>query len=171
MVPVPNWEAAFKYGRRQLGKIEEIVVDCFLRDNGDFYDAYGFNVPVWVNPSENRAVLRRSKPRSCSPEPYRIDIVARFGTECELIEVKETGNMTAIGQLLTYRMLFQRNFWGYTKLHLRLVAVKCPEAIRISCLEQGINISEVGEQVADLVKQVRSKKSSIELSPESVPLY
>jgi len=157
MYEIPVYNASFEYPRQQLGKIEEIVVDAFLSEFGASYDRIGFNVPVWMNPPENRGVLTTRKRRLGVPEPYRIDVVAGFGSEVELIEVKETGNMTAIGQLLTYRMLYLRNFWGFSKLHLRLVCVSIRKAVKFSCREQGINVSEMGARCAHLVSQVRSK--------------
>ena len=161
MVEIPVYQASFEYPRLQLGKIEEIVVDAFLDEFGASYDRIGFNVPVWMDPPENRGVLTTRKRSLAVPEPYRIDIVAGFGSEVELIEVKETGNMTAIGQLLTYRMLYLRNFWGFSKLHLRLVCVSARQAIKFSCFEQGINVSEVGDKVTHLVNQVRGKASHL----------
>ena len=155
MHEMPVYEASFAYPRRQLGKIEEIVIDAFLSDFGASYDRIGFNVPVWMDPPENRGVLSSRKRRLGVPEPYRIDVVGGFGSEVELIEVKETGNMTAIGQLLTYRILYLRNFCGFSKLHLRLVCVSCRRAIKFSCREQGINVTEVGDKVAHLVTEVR----------------
>ena len=152
---VPVYQVALEYPRRQLGKIEEIVIDAFLSEFGGSYDRIGFNVPVWMDPPENRGVLTTRKRSLSVPEPYRIDIVAGFGSEVELIEVKEAGNMTAIGQLLTYRMLFLRNFWGFTKLHLHLVCVSCRRAVKFSCKEQGINVTEMGDRVAHLVSEVR----------------
>lgn len=155
---VPDVQVAYKCARRQLGKVEEIVLDTFLDEFDGFYDRIGFNVPVWWNPPENRGVLTGSKRSLGCPEPYRIDVIAGRGLECELIEVKETGNMTAIGQLLTYKLLFLRNFWGYSKLHLRLVCLRAPEAIRESCRVNGINLSEVGNEAAHLVSQVRRRR-------------
>lgn len=152
------YQDAFEYGRRQLGKIEEIVIDAFLDKFGGSYERIGFNVPVWTRPPEERGVLSARKRSLGEPEPYRIDIVAGSGDEVELIEVKEIGNMTAIGQLLTYRILYVRNFWGFSKVHLRLVCVRAREAIQLSCRVNGINVTEVGDDVADLVSQVRGKK-------------
>jgi len=158
---IPIYLAAFEYPRRQLGKIEEIVIDAFLDEFGASYDRIGFNVPVWLNPPENRGVLTTRKRSLSVPEPYRIDVVAGFGSEVELIEVKETGNMTAIGQLLTYRMLYIRNFWGFSKLHLHLVCVSSRQAVKFSCREQGINVTEVGDKVAHLVSEVRGSVGHI----------
>lgn len=141
-----------------MGLLEGIVLDEFLRQSVGYYDRIGYNVPVWVKPPENRGILTGSKRSLGCPEPYRIDVVAGKGQECELIEVKETGNLTAVGQLLLYRVLFQTNFWGYNILHTRLVCLRAPEAIRILCRIHSINLSEVGESVTHLVDQVRMKK-------------
>ena len=121
-----------------MGMYEDVVLGVWLEENAAHYDNFGFNVPVWMDPPEKQPVIDAPVPRLVRVEPYRVDVVGRFGKECELIEVKEIGNMVAIGQLLTYSMLFQRSYFGYSRLHLRLVCVRAPEAIQASCKLHGI---------------------------------
>lgn len=169
MKPVDSVDVAFEERPKQLGKIEEIVLDTWWSKFGEHYDRIGFNVPILRDSPGSAAVEAGTTDKYQKNRNFRIDAVAAFGKECELIEVKETGNMTAIGQLLTYQMLFMETYWGYTKLHLRLVCLKLPDPILRACKKYGINVDTVGEEAAHLVKQVRHQKLE-DLRDELVPV-
>ena len=148
-------DAAFEERPKQVGKIEKIVSDTWLNEFGGSFDRVSFNVPVWVDPPPLEGVLSASAGSLIGHEPYRIDIIGQIGEEVELIEVKETGNMTAIGQLLTYRMLFQMTYFGVRVIHLRLVCSSCRLAIELSCRENGINLDQVYDKADGLIKASR----------------
>jgi len=148
-------DAAFEERPKQVGKIEEIVSDTWLNEFGGSFDRVAFNVPVWVDPPPLRDAVVAPTGSLVGPEPYRIDIIGQIGEEVELIEVKEIGNMTAIGQLLTYRMLFQMTYFGVSVIHLRLVCSSCRKAIELSCRENGINLDQVYDQADSLIKAAR----------------
>lgn len=155
IVKVPNLDVAFESRRRQMGKIEKIVADTWLDKYGGSFGRVGFNVPVYLNLPPEGTSGDASKRTLDVPEPYRVDIVGQFGDEVELIEVKESGNMTAIGQLLTYRMLFLRSYCGIKVIHLRLVCSKAREAIQEACRELGINLDQMYDECDDLIKVFR----------------
>ncbi len=165
MKPVDSVDVVFEERAKQLGMIEEIVLDTWWDKFKEHYDRIGFNVPLLRDSpgaaDQRTAASDKFQKNRC----FRIDAVVAFGKECELIEVKETGNMTAIGQLLTYQMLFLETYWGYTKLHLRLVCLRLPDPVLRCCKKHGINVDMVGEEAADLVKQVRRQKDT-EVSEE-----
>lgn len=156
MVAIGNYELAFKPGKRQMGKIEAIVWEAFVKLHGSRYDRIGENVPVWLDPPAERDTVTPSKRRLVFPECYRIDAIAGNRECVELIEVKEIGNLTAIGQLLTYRMLFNRSYWGYKELAMRLVCLRAPPPIRFACEKLEIEVTEIGEIIEEKVKLVRS---------------
>jgi len=138
-----------------MGKIETIVADAWLKEYGGSFVRIAFNVPVYLNPPPVGASQGASKRTLDTPEPYRVDIIGQFGDEVELIEVKESGNMTAIGQLLTYRMLFLRTYSGISVIHLRLVCSKAREAIQAACRELGINLDQMYDNCDDRIKASR----------------
>lgn len=152
---IDHFDLAFKPGKRQMGLIESLVWDEFVWQFGQHYDRIGENVPVWLDPPEKQDVLKPSKRRLVDPPSYRVDAVAGKDGIVELIEVKETGNMTAIGQLLTYRMLFNRTYWGYTELTVRLVCRRAPPPIRFACEMLGIDLTELGDSIKDQVNSAR----------------
>lgn len=158
---VRHYELAFAPAKRQMGMIEGLVWDAFLCKFGSEYDRIGENVPVWLDPPEIRGLLKPSKRCLVDPPSYRVDAIAGNRDYLELIEVKETGNMTAIGQLLTYRMLFMRTYWGYKELTMRLVCRRAPPPIRFACEKLGIEVTEVGEGIADRMKSIRSESRTL----------
>ncbi|MBA7585396.1 hypothetical protein ES708_27375 [subsurface metagenome] len=135
--------------------IEGVVWDEFVWQFGNEYDRIGVNVPVWLDPPEIRGVLKQSKRCLVDPPSYRVDAIAGKDGIVELIEVKETGNMTAIGQLLTYRILFNRTYWNYEGLAMRLVCRRAPPPIRFVCEKLGIGLTELGDSIKDQVNSAR----------------
>jgi len=163
MTAIGNVDIAFKPGKRQMGQIEEIVWDAFVLEFGSRYDRIGENVPVWMEYPENRDAVVPSKRRLVSPPSYRIDAIAGNRDNVELIEVKEVGNMTAIGQLLTYRILFNRCYWGYAGLTMRLVCMRAPPTILFACECLNIEVTEIGDKVGDHVKSVRKGREALRI--------
>ncbi|MBA7620828.1 hypothetical protein ES703_28183 [subsurface metagenome] len=152
------FDKSFQPRARGMGAIESIVWDTWWHQNRNNYERFGQNVPVWVDgvPEESRTGALDAKLDlfGC----YRVDAIAGVDGNVEIIEVKETGNLTAIGQLIVYRMLYLRTYWGFSTLTLRLVCLRAPPAIQFACRELGIEISEVGEAAAHQVKLVRQGK-------------
>jgi len=167
MKPVDHWNVAFYDRAKQLGKIEEIVLETWWNKFRTHYDRIGFNVPILRDNTGRADQYLPAQDKFQKNRNFRIDAVAGFMDECELIEVKETGNMTAIGQLLTYQMLFLETYWGYKKLHLRLVCLKLPDPVLRCCKKHGINVDTVDAEAAHLVKEVRRRPDK-ELADELV---
>jgi len=138
-----------------MGLIESVVWDEFVFQFGSNYDRIGENVPVWLDPPEKTGVLKPSRRLLLYPPSYRVDAIAGRDGIVELIEVKETGNMTAIGQLLTYRMMFNRTYWGYEDLAMRLVCRRAPPPIRFACEKLGIDLTELGDSIDGKLKSAR----------------
>ena len=152
---IDHFDVAFKPGKRQMGLIESVVWDEFVWQFGQNYDRIGENVPVWLDPPEVGGILKPSNRVLIHPPSYRVDAIAGKDGIVELIEVKETGNMTAIGQLLTYRMLFNRTYWGYEDLRMRLVCRRAPPPISFACEKLGIGLTELGDSIKDQVNSAR----------------
>jgi len=161
MNEIGHFDIAFKPGNLQMGQIEKIVWTEFIRQFGSRYERIGENVPVWLEHPENPGAVVASKRRLVSPPSYRIDAIAGNSKCVELIEVKEVGNLTAIGQLLTYRMLFNRCYWGYEGLSMRLVCLRAPPTISFACERLEISVTEIGTDVDNLVLAVRKGRKGL----------
>jgi len=158
---VTHFDKTFDQGKLQMGQIEKIVWDEFVNQFGSRYERIGENVPVWMEHPEKPAAVVASERRLVSPPSYRIDAIAGDSKCVELIEVKEIGNMTAIGQLLTYRMLYNRCYWGYERLSMRLVCLRAPPTISFACERLEIEVTELGAIVDHLIGAVRKGRKGI----------
>jgi len=138
-----------------MGRIEKIVAEAWLKEYGGSFARIAFNVPVYLNPPPEGVAQGAPERTLEGYPPYRVDMIGQFGDEVELIEVKENGNMTAIGQLLTYRMLFMRTYSGVSVIHLRLVCSKARDAIQAVCRELGINLDQMYDNCDDRIKASR----------------
>ena len=154
---VSHFDLSFDQAKRQMGQIEAIVWDAFVDQFGSRYERIGENVPVWMQQPENPGAVTASKRRLVDPPCYRIDAIASNSKCVELIEVKEVGNMTAIGQLLVYRMLYNRCYWGYEELAMRLVCLRAPPPIIFACERLEIAVTLLGTIVDAEVRLIRKR--------------
>ena len=74
----------------------------------------------------------------------RIDAVCETVDAIWLLEVKDVLRPSAIGELLTYRALYDRQFHPLKPLRLGVVAGEDDELVRPACEEQGIRVWVLG---------------------------
>lgn len=126
-----------------MGMKEAQVWREWLLRESDQTDRVGVNVPVWWNiPNEDDLAKEFLGPID-SRGDYRIDGIYAKEEVITIVEVKETGNMTAIGQLMAYEVLFERSYDGYKGSRKLLLCKKCPEAIKGVCEMYGIEVLEM----------------------------
>ncbi len=70
----------------------------------------------------------------------RIDVVGRLGTAMFIIEVKPFANMTAIGQVVTYARLFNREFNIHPNAVPMIVSTRCDRDILEIAESLGVKI-------------------------------
>ncbi len=116
-----------------MGMIETQVWNAWLTRYSHLYLRVSNNVPLWwqIPPEQTRPGEKQFA--NLNPPDYRIDAVAWNGQVCDIIEVKDTANLTAIGQLLAYRILFERTYFGYSKLCLLLVCKRIRPSLLSVC--------------------------------------
>ena len=68
----------------------------------------------------------------------RIDAICRTVDAIWLLEVKDVLRPSAVGQLLTYRALYDRQFHPLLPIRLGVVCGEDDELVRPACVEQGI---------------------------------
>jgi len=76
-----------------------------------------------------RAVLRK-----------RIDVVARRGDEIWIFEVKPDAGLGAIGQLISYKHLYQEEFKPTETIRLGLVTDRIDRDVEMVCQKEGITV-------------------------------
>jgi len=122
-----------------MGMRETACWDWWWGENCTFYERVGPD--AMVGELSDPAVGRSNRSN------YRIDAVVGNGPDVTIIEVKDSANMTAIGQLVGYSTLFRRCYAGADRIRLLLLALRVPLPIRTICDDLGIGWAEAPDSV------------------------
>jgi len=157
-----------------LGAIEAVIsaywVDADIQD----YERFGYNVPLWMDPPPAEVDINKIDTASEYRPLHRIDVIAGKRGVIDIIEVKEYGNTTAIGQLMVYENLYWRSYSGFTAVQKIMVALKVPDPIKAVCNQLGITVWEADEDLLQAMSEFRSQSqaatrgSGAEVSDDSV---
>lgn len=126
-----------------MGVREKSVWDRWLITRAAQYERIGVNVPLWFNVPAGGISVEVAGVKSSLKSEYRIDAVAGNGTDVRLIEVKDIANLMAVGQLLTYEILFARTYQGWVTIDKLLVCRKISKALAFVCENLGISVEIV----------------------------
>jgi len=74
----------------------------------------------------------------------RIDVVAERDGEVWIFEVKPDAGLSAIGQVLSYRVLYKQHFREERPIKLAIVTTRVDDDIREVAKEYGIVVYELG---------------------------
>jgi len=125
--------------------METRVFNLWWEREGAAFERMGRDVEVNIS-SELLSMNRRDDGQKESNRGnLRIDAVCGVGAKVTLVEVKVVGNLTAVGQLIGYGVLFQRCYKGVDRIRLLLVAGKIPDTVKVVCAEIGIGTWEAPE--------------------------
>lgn len=90
---------------------QEIVIwKRFLKSYGDRFTRFKYDVHVGKGIREVPGFDKKLQDMAVRLTQKRIDVVAALGGETYIIEIKDRAGMSAIGQLLTYRLLYEKRF-------------------------------------------------------------
>lgn len=155
-----NVVCAFEPRKPQMGMIERIVWENWVESHIGAYERIGENVPIWFQPPGDDDSAEWSNTVRKSHPDYRIDAILGSGDHVDLVEVKEIGNLTAIGQLIAYSYLFTRTYWGMKDVGMILVAARVPDPIRFVCERLGINVQTADDSIAERIRGIRAGKAA-----------
>lgn len=132
-----------KYPHMKPG-IETRVWDSFRKKWGDRYSAFKYDVHVGQGKYITQGVRLSVTKGFQRLTQKRIDVVGFTGTGVDLIEVKDRGSWTALGQLVGYRQMWEKENTGVHVEGLVLVCASCDEDVQ-ECLEaQGVKVFIMG---------------------------
>ena len=118
---VKIWERWLKLYRDQW---TDYQYDIHLGEVEPIYETKPINIMNLA-----RAVLRK-----------RIDVVARKDDEIWIFEVKPDAGLGAIGQLVSYEVLYRKKFKPTERIRLALVTDRLDRDILAVCEEKGIEM-------------------------------
>lgn len=104
---LPTLQIANYYPERTAR--ESGVLRDFLNAHGDEFERFGFSVRVGASANPDSAHLIGVQKSTLWSNRKRIDLVCQAGTSTTLVEAKMRLEPSAIGQLLTYRLLWMED--------------------------------------------------------------
>ena len=122
MVNVPQFTAADRQIYEGMAAREILVWKNFLAAYGSEYDRFDYNIrvgdgaPIPQGTPENYARMIELSSKK------RIDAVGYQGPQATLFEVKEYAQLSSLGQLMGYFVLYQKSFPDQPVPKLQLVA-------------------------------------------------
>jgi len=100
---------------------EQVIVLEWLRESGARYDAFGFNVRVGAGVTPPEDAPEYAKRFVTKTTQKRIDVVALRPAGVALWEVKIQANLGALGQMLGYKHLWERDFPSWPVLEFGIL--------------------------------------------------
>ena len=132
-----------KYPHMKPG-IETRVWDSFRVKFGDRYSALKYDVHVGEGQYITKGVRLSVTKGFQRLTQKRIDVLGLTGTGADIIEVKDRGSWTALGQLVGYKRMWEKEHTGVPVEGLVLVCASCDDDVK-ECLEaQGVEVFILG---------------------------
>lgn len=91
-------------------KQEILIWKRFLKQYGNKFTGFRYDVHVGRGIREVPGFNRKLLNMAIRLTQKRIDVVAILGQETYIIEIKDRAGMSAIGQLITYKLLYERKY-------------------------------------------------------------
>jgi len=98
------------------------IWERFISDYPDFFNHVDYDVKVGSGSQVNSVLSKNYQHMQEILSKYRIDVVGYTTEEIYIIEVKPEAGTIAIGQVITYRTLYQRDFLPQNKVRGMIVS-------------------------------------------------
>lgn len=103
----------FKYEKRpsypHMSEADKAIWERFLSENPDAYDSVQYDFHVGEAPPFNTLMDDGEDRNQDKLYRLRIDVVARHGSEVDIVEIKPKAGPSSIGQLRSYATLYERD--------------------------------------------------------------
>ena len=135
----------FRMGRfPHLLPNEEKIWLRFLQIYGDQFENYRYDVRVGRGVDPGPRYEWKWRKLAIMLTQKRIDVVAERDGEVWIFEVKPDAGLSAIGQVLSYRVLYREQFKEKRPIKLAIVTTRVDDDIREVAKEYGIVVYELG---------------------------
>ena len=116
----------------------------FLQIYGDQFRNYRYDVHVGKGQDPGPKYEPKWRELAIKLTQKRIDVVAERDNEIWIFEVKPDAGLSAIGQVLSYRVLYKQQFKEERPIRLAIVTTRVDDDIREVAKEYGIKVYELG---------------------------
>lgn len=91
-------------------KQEIVIWKRFLKSYGNRFSRFRYDVHVGRGIGQVPGFNKKLQDMAVRLTQKRIDVVAALGGETYIIEIKDRAGMSAIGQLMTYKLLYEKRY-------------------------------------------------------------
>ena len=123
---------------------EEKIWERFLQIYGDQFQNYRYDVRVGRGVDPGPKYEWKWRQLAIMLTQKRIDVVAERDGEVWIFEVKPDAGLSAIGQVLSYRVLYKQHFREERPIRLAIVTTRVDDDIREVAEHYGIKVYELG---------------------------
>jgi len=116
----------------------------FLEQHGEYFDYFRYDIHVGEGIGEISGYPENIARLAKTLTQKRIDAVGYRGSEVWLFEIKPMAGLSAIGQILSYYSLYNKDFPDRPATYKAIVTDRTDNDIRYMCKEYSIRLYEVG---------------------------
>lgn len=110
-----------------------VIWERFVEKLGRLYDSFSYDVKVGTGRPENSDWSENIKRMNYILSTFRIDAVSHKGSKTTLFEVKPDAGPSAIGQILCYGELYERDKTSPETAHLAIITNRATPDIAHLC--------------------------------------
>jgi hypothetical protein len=133
-----------RYRYKHMVPAHQRIWERFLEQYGDYFDSFEYDMRVGVGIGDVYGYDEMTTQIAKALTQKRIDAVGRRGSEVWLFEIKPQAGLSAIGQVLAYKTLYEKEF-GVGSVHrIAIVTDRTDIDESTVCEEYNIRIYEVG---------------------------
>ncbi len=111
---------------------------------GSEYEKFAYDVHVGRGTDPGPTYEQKWRSLAITLTQKRIDAIGKKEGVLYIFEVKPDAGLSAVGQLLSYRDLYRRDFNYIGPIRMAIVTTKIDDDIRYVMKKNGIDIYEVG---------------------------
>ena len=123
---------------------DKYLWDRFLELHGDYFERFDYDIRVGEGIGELEGYPENIRRAAKMLTQKRIDAVGYRGSEIWVFEIKPHAGLSAIGQVIAYETLWNKDFPDRPVTYKAIVTDRTDNDIRLLCREQGIRLYEVG---------------------------
>jgi len=123
---------------------DKVIWDRFLEQHGVYFERFDYDTHVGEGIGDIVGVTDQIRKIALSLTQKRIDAVGYKGSEIWVFEIKPKAGLAAVGQIISYRILYDKDFGPGKVTHKAIVTDRTDNDIRTLCRELSIRLYEVG---------------------------
>jgi len=107
-------EGRFKFEKlphyAHMAPEDALIWNEFIESSPDFYDTVDYDVRVGEGRPYQEVLVPKIKEDMVGLSKHRIDVVGYKGSRTDVVEIKPSAGSNAIGQVMTYALLWHQGF-------------------------------------------------------------